>query len=62
MSTSDRDKVLEDERQERNIVRFVAAVALVLFLSLAYGFYTGDIKFHMGGGYVDENYEPVERN
>jgi site-specific DNA-adenine methylase len=58
MSTPEQEKFLKNKRQDRNMGRFVAAVAIVLFLILARGCYNGEIKFRWGGPYMGESYDP----
>jgi|GEM_PF-4172792 len=47
-----------DAKQERRVLTFFAVLAAVIVLTLAHGFYTGELKFHMGKGCVEEHCEP----
>lgn len=46
--------------QERRVLAFFAALAAVIVLTLAHGFYTGELKFHMGNGCVEEDCDPEQ--
>lgn len=39
---------------------FFAALALVIVLTLVHGCYTGELKFHMGKGCVEDYCDPTE--
>jgi hypothetical protein len=54
----------EDKRQERIVMRYVAAVVLVLFLGLAHGCYTGEffMKFNKYDGCVEDQCEALDPN
>ena len=48
----------KDRRQERRVLGFFAVFWAVIILTLAYGLYTGELRFHMGNKCDEEHCEP----
>ena len=55
---TDLERLQEDRRQERRVLWFIAVFWAVIILTLAHGIYTGEMRFHMGKGCVEEHCEP----
>jgi hypothetical protein len=57
---TDLERLQEDRRQERRVLTFFAVLAAAIILTLAHGLYTGEMRFHMGKGCVEEHCEPEQ--
>ena len=57
---TDIERLQEDRRQERRVLWFIAVFGAVIILTLAHGLYTGEMRFHMGKGCVEEHCEPEQ--